>query len=148
MSLHLPIIYKVLSFKEKQQLQSNYGDNIKCLHKYYNWLMYRFSRKRFHPRDMKCMTMKCIVVSNEQRMFEPTNSLDPPRENLFKHPSLQMRDYWYQMRTTGTRRLVPDAHSQIYRYQTNIGIGTGRVKKWVSDKHINRYRTRAEIGTR
>jgi hypothetical protein len=43
-------------FKEKQSLQPKSGDNIKYFHKYYNWLMYRFSRERFHPHDTKCMS--------------------------------------------------------------------------------------------
>ena len=51
-----PIIYEALSFKEKQALQPKSKDNIKYLYNYYNWMIYRFLRKQFHPHDTKCMS--------------------------------------------------------------------------------------------
>jgi hypothetical protein len=73
-------------FKEKQSLQSKSGDNIKCLHKYYNWLMYRFSRERFHPHDTKCMSDEMYFGLQRKKNVQTNKFLGPIENKLVQTP--------------------------------------------------------------
>ena len=77
---------EVSLFKEKQPLQSKFGDNIKYFHKYYNWLMYRFLREQCHPHDTKYMSDEMYHGLQQTNNVRAKKFLGPIEKNLIRTP--------------------------------------------------------------